>query len=63
MKGIIGFLFNMSILACIHAQNVINPYQNYTDPPVYPPIGSGLPFTVYNLHPDHVDNMINGWTG
>jgi hypothetical protein len=66
-KRILFCLISVNSLLCfaLSGQNIINPYQDYNQqqPPKYPILGAPPGNNLYSLHPDHVDNMINGWTG
>lgn len=58
-----ALLFYYSIT---YSQNIINPYTDYTSTQAvieYPDPSINLPFQVYSLHPDDIDNLIGGWSG
>jgi hypothetical protein len=66
-KRILFCLISVNSLLCfaLSGQNIINPYQDYNQqqPPKYPILGAPPGNNLYSLHPNQVDNMINGWTG
>ncbi|MFN3667347.1 MAG: hypothetical protein ACK4S0_14375 [Sediminibacterium sp.] len=46
------------------SQNIINPYKEHLGiPQIYPVLAAPPGNYLYSLHPVHIDNLINGWTG